>query len=465
MSLFYRDWMVKFMLFSSMKFVFVFLPIFFIVYYLVGNKYRNYIAFAGSMFFYSFGELRYLPLLLASVGIHYLLSRLIHYSNNNKQKKIYLLLGLCYSFGMLFVFKYAAFVFGLKQLALPLGISFYTFQIVSYLIDVYRGKIVPEKNIIFLGMYLCLFPQLIAGPIVLYTDVEKQIRLRTHSLANIEMGLKYFVLGLASKMLIANVLGSLWNELKMIGFSSISTPMAWLGMFAFSFQIYFDFNGYSLMAIGLGQMMGFTIPKNFDHPYTARSVTEFWRRWHITLGRWFREYVYIPLGGSKVPKYRMIFNLFIVWTLTGIWHGAGWNFVLWGITLFVLIAVEKLWLYKILDKYKFGSHLYLLLVIPMSWMLFAIDSIKNIAIYFQRLLPFLGKTSSVFVKNTDFLQALNKYGIFFVAAIVCSTSIPEKMMKNYGKKQIVVLFLLLLFWISVWQMMTTLNNPFLYFRF
>ena len=453
------------MLFSSMKFVFVFLPIFLLLYYMVPNKYRNYIAFAGSMFFYSFGELRYLPLLLSSVGIHYLLSRLIHCSENNKQKKIYLLLGLSYSFGMLFVFKYAAFVFGLKQLALPLGISFYTFQIVSYLIDVYRGKVIPEKNIIFLGMYLCLFPQLIAGPIVLYADIEKQIHVRTHSLALIEEGLKFFVLGLASKMLIANVLGSLWSELKMVGFSSISTPMAWLGMFAFSFQIYFDFNGYSLMAIGLGKMMGFTIPKNFNNPYIARSVTEFWRRWHITLGTWFREYVYIPLGGSKVPKYRMIVNLFIVWTLTGIWHGAGWNFVLWGISLFTLIAVEKLWLHGILDKYKILSHLYLLTVIPMTWMLFAIDSLQDIGIFFQRLMPFVGKTSSAVIKYTDFPQALNKYGIFFVAAIFCVTSFPEKLMEHYGKKQIVMLILLLLFWISVWQMMTTLNNPFLYFRF
>jgi len=453
------------MLFSSIKFVFIFLPVFLILYYLVPNKYRNYIAFAGSILFYSFGELRYLPLLLASVGVHFVLARLIYSSKYKIHQKIYLMMGLIYSFGMLFVFKYAGFVFGIKQLPLPLGISFYTFQIVAYLIDVYRQKIIPEKNIIFLGMYLCLFPQLIAGPIVLYSDIEKQIRMRKHSLSRIEDGLKIFVLGLASKMLIANVLGSMWNELKMVGYSSISTPMAWLGMFAFSFQIYFDFNGYSLMAIGLGKMMGFTIPKNFDHPYTARSVTEFWRRWHITLGTWFREYVYIPLGGSKVPKYRMIFNLFVVWTLTGIWHGAGWNFVLWGISLFVFIALEKLFLQQILIQHKVLSHLYLLIVIPMSWMLFAIDSLKDIGIYFQRLLPFIGKASSGFINNWDFLQALSKYGLFFIAAIFCSTPILEKWMKNYEKKQMVVVSLLLLFWVSVWQMMTTLNNPFLYFRF
>ena len=453
------------MLFSSIKFVFIFMPIFFVAYYLTPVKFRNYIAFIGSIFFYSFGELRFLPLLLASVVIHYILSRIILASKRKTCKKLFLIVGLLYSFGMLFVFKYAAFVFGTNQLTLPLGISFYTFQIVSYTIDVYRGKIIPEKNIIFLGMYLCLFPQLIAGPIVLYSDIEKQIHNRTHSLALVEEGLKYFALGLASKMLIANTMGSLWNELKMIGFASISTPMAWLGMFAFSIQIYFDFNGYSLMAIGLGKMMGFSIPRNFNNPYIARSVSEFWRRWHITLGTWFREYVYIPLGGSKVSKCHTIFNLLIVWILTGIWHGAGWNFVLWGFSLFIFIAVEKIFFYKILDKFKIFSHLYLLFVIPLSWMLFAIESISDIQIYFQRLFPFIGKASSNYIKNVDYIEVLSKYGIFFVVAIFFSTDIPEKLIQKYGKKKTTILLLLLAFWLSVWQMMTSVNNPFLYFRF
>ena len=452
------------MLFSSVKFVFIFLPIFLICYYLVGNRWKNYVAFAGSILFYSFGELRFLPLLLGTVVIHYILGRLIYYSKSKKQKRLYLIIGLCFSFGMLFLFKYSGFVLGIKQLPLPLGISFYTFQIVSYLIDVYREKIIPERNIIYLGMYLCLFPQLIAGPIVLYSDIADQIRDRKHSLSLIEEGFRYFTIGLASKMLIANVMGSLWTQAKMVGFASISTPMAWISMFAFSFQIYFDFQGYSLMAIGLGKMMGFKIPQNFNHPYTARSVGEFWRRWHITLGTWFREYVYIPLGGSRVSKGRMIFNLFVVWTLTGFWHGAGWNFILWGLSLFILIAFEKVFLQKYLDRYQILSHIYLLLVIPMSWMLFAIDSLKDIGIFFQRLLPFLGHVQSDFIQQTDFIQVLSRYGFFFVAAIFFCTGL-----QNYAgkikKQRLIAWPMLAVFWVCVWQMMTATNNPFLYFRF
>lgn len=453
------------MLFSSVKFVFIFLPIFLGCYYLIGNRWKNYVAFIGSILFYSFGELRFVPLLLGTVVIHYVLGRCIYISKSKRQKKLYLLLGLSFSFGMLFLFKYTGFVFGIKQLPLPLGISFYTFQIVSYLIDVYREKIVPERNIIYLGMYLCLFPQLIAGPIVLYADIENQIRHRTHSLALLEEGFRYFTIGLASKMLIANVMGSLWTEAKMVGFASLSTPMAWIAMFAFSFQIYFDFQGYSLMAIGLGKMMGFTIPQNFNHPYTARSVGEFWRRWHITLGTWFREYVYIPLGGSRVSKGRMIFNLFVVWTLTGIWHGAGWNFVLWGLSLFFFIAIEKLFLQKFLDQHKFISHLYLLLVIPMSWMLFAIDSVEDIGIYFQRLFSFLGQAQSDFIQQTDFIQVLSRYGFFFLAAIFFSTGIQKLFIGTMKKQRIVAWPMLVVFWVCVWQMMTAANNPFLYFRF
>ena len=453
------------MLFSSVKFIFIFLPIFLVCYYLVENRWKNYVAFLGSILFYSFGEFRFLPLLLGTVVLHYFLGRLIYCSKNKKQKKIYLFIGLFFSFGMLFLFKYSGFVLGMKQLPLPLGISFYTFQIVSYLIDVYREKIIPERNIIYLGMYLCLFPQLIAGPIVLYSDIEKQIREREHSLALIEDGFRYFTMGLASKMLIANVMGSLWTEAKMVGFASISTPMAWISMFAFSFQIYFDFQGYSLMAIGLGKMMGFTIPQNFNHPYIARSVGEFWRRWHMTLGTWFREYVYIPLGGSRVSNGRMIFNLLVVWTLTGFWHGAGWNFILWGFSLFVLIALEKTVLQKVLDRYRFLSHIYLLLVIPMSWMLFAIDSLKDIGVYFQRLLPFIGRVQSDYIQKTDFVQVLSRYGMFFVVAILFCTGLQRIFVEKFKQSRVVAWPMLVIFWVSVWQMMTSANNPFLYFRF
>ena len=298
----------------------------------------------------------------------------------------------------------------------------------------------------------------------MYSDIEDQIRERNHSLSLIEEGFRYFTIGLASKMLIANVMGSLWTEAKMVGFASLSTPMAWISMFAFSFQIYFDFQGYSLMAIGLGKMMGFKIPQNFNHPYTARSVGEFWRRWHITLGTWFREYVYIPLGGSRVSKGRMIFNLFVVWMLTGFWHGAGWNFILWGLSLFVLITFEKVFLLKYLDRYRVLSHLYLLVVIPMSWMLFAIDSLKDIGVYFQRLLPFLGHIQSDYIQQTDFIQVLSRYGFFFVAAIFFCTGL-QKFLGKLKMQRLVAWPMLVVFWVCVWQMITATNNPFLYFRF
>ncbi|MEG0805095.1 MAG: MBOAT family O-acyltransferase [Lachnospiraceae bacterium] len=459
------------MLFCSMKFVFVFIPIFFLLYYLMPERFRNAFLFVGSVCFYAFGEWKYLPLLLVSLLINYFIALLIHGAKGPGRKKLLLVLSLIYNFGMLFVFKYLPFLAGELGIpfetfwALPLGISFYTFQIVSYVLDVYWERIRAEKSVIYLGTYLCMFPQLIAGPIVIYSDIREQIDNRKYSLRNIEDGLKTFVIGLAYKMLIANVLGSLWNQLGVTGYESISTPIAWLGMFAYTFQIYFDFNGYSLMAIGLGKMLGFDIPRNFDHPYTSKSITEFWRRWHITLGSWFREYVYIPLGGSRKGKARLIFNLFIVWTLTGIWHGAGWNFVIWGLLLFALIAIEKLGFMKILERFKPISVVYMLLIVPMSWMVFAIDNIKNLGIYFGRLFPFLSATTSEFVNNHDVITALTKYGLFFVAAIIFSSKLPEQLYNKNKNRLWMVLLLLIIFWVCVWQMMTAVNNPFLYFRF
>ena len=388
------------MLFCSKEFLFIFLPLFLIIYYLVQVKLKNIILFLGSIIFYAVGELKYVPLILLSLIVNYVVAIFIEgckiqsrmeQSDDNRKKTIFLIIGLVYDFAILFVYKYFTFFTGIKSsLTLPLGISFYTFQIVSYVIDVYKDKIKAEKNIINLGVYLMMFPQLIAGPIVIYSDIAKQVRKRSYSLEKFEEGIKIFTLGLGAKMIIANMLGSCWTTSQMYGIEGMSTPMAWVAMFAYTFQIYFDFYGYSLMAIGLGHMLGFNIPKNFDNPYMSRSATEFWRRWHITLGSWFREYVYIPLGGNRKGKARTIFNTFVVWALTGLWHGASWNFVLWGLIFFVLLTIEKSGLLKILDRYNILSHIYAMLIIPMSWMVFALENLSDIGAYFKRLFPFMG---------------------------------------------------------------------------
>lgn len=462
------------MLFCSKEFIFIFLPVFLVIYYLSPFRFKNIILFLGSLVFYAVGELKYIPLILLSLVVNYgfaivmegyKLQELRDNRSQKAKKRIFLILALLYDFGMLFVFKYFEFFTGLQSgLTLPLGISFYTFQIVSYVADVYTDKVRAERNFINLGVYLCMFPQLIAGPIVLYSDIAKQIRKRVHTLEKFEDGIKTFAIGLGSKMIIANLMGMCWNSTQMYGIESISTPMAWIAMFAYTFQIYFDFYGYSLMAIGLGKMLGFTIPRNFDNPYVSASVTEFWRRWHMTLGGWFRQYVYIPLGGNRKGKARTIFNMFMVWSLTGLWHGASWNFVLWGVLFFVLLTIEKLGFKKILDKLPALGHLYILLVIPLSWIVFALDKLSDIGIYFSRLFPFFG-SSPQYVNHTDWVTALSNYGIFFVLAILFSFSFPQKLYEKYKKTFVVSLIILAVFWVSVYRILTSASNPFLYFRF
>lgn len=463
------------MLFCSKEFLFIFLPVFLIIYYLVPVKFKNIILFLGSIVFYAVGELKYVPLIVMSLIVNYVIAIFIEgcklqsrmeQNNNNSKKTIFLVAGLVYNFAILFVFKYFTFFTGIKSsLTLPLGISFYTFQIVSYVIDVYKDKIRAEKNIVNLGVYLMMFPQLIAGPIVIYSDIAKQVRKRTYSLEKFEEGIKIFTLGLGAKMIIANMLGSCWTTSQMYGIEGMSTPMAWLAMFAYTFQIYFDFYGYSLMAIGLGHMLGFNIPKNFDNPYMTRSATEFWRRWHITLGAWFREYVYIPLGGNRKGQLRTIFNTFVVWALTGLWHGASWNFVLWGLIFFVLITIEKAGFIKILDRYKILSHIYAMLIIPMSWLVFALENLGDIGTYFTRLFPFLGSQEVPFINTSDFKTAITQYGIFFLLAIVFSFPLAQKLYQKYKKTFAVTVIILIIFWLSVYRIMTSASNPFLYFRF
>lgn len=463
------------MLFCSKEFIFIFLPVFLAVYYLAPFRFKNIIIFAGSLIFYAVGELKYIPLIVLSLLVNYVFAIVIEAyklqgkAEENPKKgmmRTFLILALLYDFGMLFVFKYFEFFTGIQSgLTLPLGISFYTFQIVSYVVDVYKDKVRADRNLINLGVYLCMFPQLIAGPIVLYSDIARQLRKRTHTLEKFEDGIKTFAIGLGAKMIIANIMGMCWNSTQMYGIESISTPMAWIAMFAYTFQIYFDFYGYSLMAIGLGKMLGFTIPKNFDNPYISTSVTEFWRRWHMTLGGWFKEYVYIPLGGNRKGMVRTVFNMFVVWSLTGLWHGASWNFVIWGVLFFVLLTIEKSGFKKILDRFPVLGHCYIIFVIPLSWMVFALDKLSDIGIYFSKLFPFFSGAPSAYVSQTDWITALSNYWVFFLLAILFSFSVPQKLYLKYKKTFVISVIVLVVFWVSVYRIMTSASNPFLYFRF
>ncbi|WP_195617195.1 MBOAT family O-acyltransferase [Clostridium paraputrificum] len=458
------------MIFSSILFIFRFLPIALILYYITPQKYKNLILTLLSLVFYSWGEGKYFLIMIASIIIDYTAGRLIYrYKNEIKKKTIVLCISLVFNLGLLFFFKYFNFfidninnIFNLAikgvKITLPLGISFYTFQTMSYSIDVYRGKIVPEKNIINFAAFVTLFPQLIAGPIVKYTDINKEISRRVITKDNVEVGIEKFILGLGRKVLIANNIGMLWTEVEGIGFENISTPLAWLGIISFGLQIYFDFSGYSLMAIGLGKMLGFNFPENFNYPYISRSISEFWRRWHITLGSWFKEYVYIPLGGNRKGKVRVTFNLFIVWALTGLWHGASYNFLLWGLFFFLLISIEKLGLINFLNKHRVFSHIYTIVLLLIGWTLFAITDFNGICEYLSKLF--------LYSNGEEWIYYLRNYGVSLIIAIIFSlplVSMFYKKIENF--KWIKTIILMGIFIISVAYLVDATYNPFLYFRF
>lgn len=470
------------MVFSSFTFLFYFLPIFLLVYFLVSAFCRNVVLFGASLIFYFYGVREhpcYVLLILVSVGINYTAARIIAACRRESWRRVWLAVGMTWNIGCLFVFKYLDFLCANLNtlldrtgsggsipelhLVLPIGISFYTFQISSYLIDVYWRKIPVEQSFLTLGTYLCMFPQLIAGPIVTYSQVQERMRFRIHSYENVEEGLREFTIGLALKVLIANRVGNLWTQVGAIGFESISVPLAWLGIVAFTFQIYFDFYGYSLMAKGLGRIMGFEFPDNFRNPYLARSMTEFWRRWHMTLGGWFREYVYIPLGGNRRHPYR---NLFLVWMLTGLWHGASWNFVLWGCFLFLLLLLEKRGLEKVFDRLPVLGHLYMLAVIPLSWLVFAVTDLRQLVVYLGRLFPFFIQTGSGGnIYEGDFVKYAAAYFLPLAAAAFCSTGIPRRLYEKGKYTFGMTAGLLLLFWACIYCMYMGLDDPFLYYQF
>lgn len=461
------------MVFSSLIFLFRFMPLAFLAYYIAPRFMKNGVLLLVSLLFYAWGEPKYVLIMFFSIALDYTASNGIERFRDRKVlKRLFMALSVMGNMGLLLTFKYTNFFieninhfggFSVNPVALtlPLGISFYTFQTMSYTIDVYRGQVKAEKNLIDFGAYVCLFPQLIAGPIVKYVDVAKELKERTMNLDQISEGIRYFIMGLCSKILIANPMGQLWNDVQTLGISNVSTPMAWIGIIGFAFQIYFDFSGYSMMAIGLGKMLGFEFPKNFDYPYTSRSITEFWRRWHMTLGSWFREYVYIPLGGNRMGMKRQMINLFIVWFLTGFWHGASWNFIFWGLYFAIFLIIEKVFLLKYLNKSQILSRVYAMFVVLIGWVIFANESLTTLGGYLHRLFVWQSGSTAF-----DYRYALSHYGFVLVLAVFFSAPWIKRFYERFERRKVFVgLGLTTLFLICVSYLVDSSFNPFLYFRF
>lgn len=459
------------MLFSSNAFIFRFLLLFMIIYFIAQSKYRNGILLAGSLIFYGIGEPKFVWIMLASVMLNYVLSKRIY----QYKGKGLLIVTILLNVAVLGWFKYLDFgieninaILGKSwltplEIALPIGISFYTFQILSYQVDCYKGKIKRQVTFIEFVTYICMFPQLVAGPIVLFDEVEANLQKRGVTVEKIEDGLKWFTFGLGLKVLLANSIYTLWNTILSAGTIGLGASVAWLGAIAYTFQIYFDFWGYSLMALGLGKMLGFTLPENFKQPYISKSIAEFWRRWHITLGRWFREYVYIPLGGNRKGKIRTIVNLFVVWALTGLWHGASWNFVIWGISFFVFIAIEKLFLGKWLERSKVIGHLYVIFLIPISWVVFAISDFTTLKQYLGSM---FGHTSGkVLMGMSQFQNYVHTYWWLLLICIIFATPLPYNLFRKQRQKPWMIAILVGIFFLSVYEILKGSSNPFLYFNF
>ena len=448
------------MVFSSMEFIFIFLPVFLLIYYIAPINWKNLVILIGSVIFYMWGSREnpeYILLFIMAIIMNYLLGKFIE--NNPQWKKAALFVALAYNLLPLILFKVA-----IDQIVLPIGISFFTFQNLSYVLDVYRGKVQAEKSFVKYGAYISMFPQLIAGPIITYNEVREQLVTRKITVTRIRNGATIFLLGLGAKVLIANRIGTLWSDIQAIGVESITTQLAWMGIISYCIQLYFDFYGYSLMAIGLGRMMGFYFPRNFDSPYLSVSMSEFFRRWHMTLGNWFKEYVYFPLGGSRCSKGRMVFNLFVVWVLTSLWHGIQWNFLLWGMGIFVLIVIEKLWIGEWLNKHRFVGHLYVLSVTPIMWLTFVMTDWQQYKLYLGKMFPlFAGNENVIFA--TDYMKYLSTYGLFFVAGCMFITAFPKKLFRKHRKHIAMKGLLTAVFILSIYCMYRGLNDPFLYFRF
>ncbi len=463
------------MVFSSIPFIFFFLPFFLIIYYLVPFKVKNIILLIFSLIFYAWGEPIYILLMIFSSIVDYTNGMLLNKTKNKTKRKIILIESLIINLGLLGVFKYSDFLISninslfnldisLLNLPLPIGISFFTFQTMSYTIDVYLEKVKPEKNFLNFMTYVSMFPQLIAGPIVRYETISEELEKREISLNNFSSGMMRFLEGLFKKVLIANTVGALYLEIS-TNYMMYSALTLLIGLMAFAIQIYFDFSGYSDMAIGIGKMLGFNYLENFNYPYISKSITEFWRRWHISLSSFFKDYVYIPLGGSRTTKFKHIRNILIVWFLTGLWHGASWNFILWGLYFGIILLIEKFALKNVLAKLpNILKHIYSLILILIGWLLFAFEDFTTLISYAKRLFGFHNN-----LLGNDFYFFISNFGIILIIGFIFATPIgkhiKEFMMKKKGLNIILGISYIGLFLITIALLVSDTYNPFLYFRF
>ncbi len=457
------------MVFSSIPFLYYFLPAVLICYFLAPWRWKNAVLLLASLFFYGWGEPKLLWLMVFTIALFYGCGLAIEKAQSSKGKKLWLTVSVVVSIGLLGIFKYADFFISsfntltglglpLLKLALPVGISFYTFQSLSYTIDVYRGKVPAQKNLLNFGAYVALFPQLIAGPIVRYADVARELENREHSWEKITYGLRRFLVGLGKKVILADnfaLLVSIFRES-----TEQSVLFYWMYAVAFTLNIYFDFSGYSDMAIGLGRILGFHFIENFDYPYLSKSVTEFWRRWHMSLGSWFRDYVYIPLGGNRVGKVHWVFNILVVWMLTGLWHGAAWNFVLWGLLFAVLLMTEK-WLPGLQKLPEILRHGYVLLAVVLSFVLFNAESFAQAGKDFVGMFGFAGLPAI----TAETVYYLKSYGLLFAAGFVGATPLVKHTLKRFSGTVLETAALILLLVVCTAYLVDGSFSPFLYFRF
>ena len=460
--------------FSGPDFIFRFLPVFLLIYCLVPQRHRDALLFGGSLVFYASGARFFVLLLLGLVFVNYIFGEALWVMPGRTHKPYHrrlLTMIVAFDAGVLILFKILALT--VKAYLLPLGLSFYIFKMISYQADLYLGRIRKRPGFAQTAAYFTMFPQVAQGPIMRFdqgwidrpSNVRRRLEYvdRTITLQKVEDGVTFFAMGLGMKVLIADRLGILWNEIVKIGFDSISTPLAWLGAFGYSLQLYFDFWGYSLMAGGLGLMLGFRFIQNFIHPYAACGIADFYRRWHATLGSWFRDYVYIPLGGSRGGPLLTIRNLLAVWLLTGFWHGGTINFVIWGLVLGLFIIWEKFVIGGLIERVPLIGHLHVILVIPLTWVIFAISDLKELAAYFSRLFPFFGAGTAV--NRGDFFKYLGIYWPFFLAALILCLPVTYNMLVWKRKTVPVVVLLLIVFWVSVYFASISAGNPFMYFSF
>lgn len=455
------------LVFSSLEFLFRFLPAALLLFYVTPVKYRNVTLFFESLFLYACCAPKYVALLLALTLFNYLTERCmmakreLEAESPGTAKKRWLIFSVGVNLGVLAFFKVGNLLN--DSMLLPLGISFYTFKLISWQVDCYRSKLDASVSFWQMGAYVCLFPQVASGPIMRYGDGKEALNAKRVHPEDVEDGLRLLILGLLAKVLLADRLGLLWNDIQTIGFESISTPLAWLGAFTYSLQLYFDFEGYSLMAVGIGRMIGLPYLDNFRQPYMAVSVSDFWRRWHITLGSWFRDYVYIPLGGNRKGRLRQAGNLALVWILTGLWHGNGPNFLLWGMTLGILVITEKQIYGKWIERRRFINHIYVWLILPLTWMIFAISDLGELGVYFARLFPFFGVGKTL--NSHDIGKYMAMYWPILAGGIVFCIPGVAALYERWKRKWFVTAALAFLFWAAVYQLSNAANNPFLYFRF